>query len=66
MHGSRYCQVPGPIVVHCVEGEIELKTKEKTIRLKGGQLVYLLGQTDHAISGIEDSIALLMIVLRPG
>lgn len=66
MQGDKYCHVPGPIVVHCIDGEIELKTKEKAIRIKGGQLAYLLGQTDHAISAIQDSVVLLTIVLRPG
>jgi quercetin dioxygenase-like cupin family protein len=66
MHSSRDCRVTGPIVVHCIEGEIEVKTPENTMRVSRGQLVYLLGQTEHAITGIQDSLVLLTIVLEPG
>jgi len=63
MHGSKYCAVPGPIVVHCIQGEIEFKTVSETTRLKPGQLVYLQADTDHAIGGVQDSVVLLTIVL---
>lgn len=65
MHSSGYCQVPGPIVIHCLEGEIELCTPEETRLISTGQLVYLLGETDHAIRGVQDAVVLLTIVLQP-
>ncbi|MBK6599218.1 MAG: hypothetical protein IPG25_15590 [Proteobacteria bacterium] len=63
MHRSKYCRVSGPIVVHCLDGEIELKTRDAVTTIKAGQLVYLLADTDHAIRGILDSVVLLTIVL---
>ncbi len=63
MHKADYCHVDGPIVVHCIEGEIELKTPDARIRLSAGQLTWLEGQTDHALSGLQDSVVLLTIVL---
>jgi len=63
MHGSKYCNVPGPIVVHCIHGEIEFKTASGATRLKPGQLVYLHADTDHAIRGLRNSVVLLTIVL---
>ena len=63
MHRSKYCRVSGPIVVHCLEGKIELKTRDAITTIKAGQLVYLLADTDHAIKGVLDSVILLTIVL---
>lgn len=65
LHSAGYCQVPGPIVVHCLEGEIELCTPDATRLIRRGQLAYLLGQTDHSIRGVQDAVVLLTIVLRP-
>ncbi len=65
MHSSGYCQVPGPIVVHCIEGEIELRTPDRDRTIREGQLVYLLGHTEHTIRGVRDSAVLLTIVLEP-
>lgn len=63
MHRSKYCRVPGPIVVHCLSGVIELKTRDAVTTIKAGQLVYLLAGTDHAIRGVLESVILLTIVL---
>ncbi len=63
MHESGFCHVSGPIVVHCLEGEIELETREKKIRISEGQLTYLPGEAEHAIRGILRSTVLLTIVL---
>jgi hypothetical protein len=65
MHGAGYCRVDGPVVMHCIEGEVELDTPDFTVRLCAGQLVYLNGRTDHALTGVQDSVVLLTIVL-PG
>jgi len=63
MHKKNYCHVDGPIVVHCIEGEIELKTPDSQIRLGAGQLAWLEGRTEHALTGVQDSVVLLTIVL---
>lgn len=65
MHSSGYCQVPGPLVVHCIEGEVELCTPERDRVIREGQLVYLLGHTEHTIRGVRDSTVLLTIILEP-
>ena len=61
-HGGR-CHVPGPIVIQCLEGEVEIDTPELRERLRPGQLLYLEGGTGHALKGIRKSIVLLTIVL---
>ena len=66
MHRAGDCHVDGPVVVHCLDGEIEVKTPAAAQRLRAGQLMYLLGGTDHAITGIVDSVVLPTIVLKPG
>lgn len=63
MHRSEYCRVSGPIVVHCLDGKIELKTRDAVTTINAGQLVYLLADTEHAIRGVRDSVILLTIVL---
>lgn len=64
MHRSGYCQVDGSVVVHCVKGEVEVQTPDVNRLLKGGQLLYLKGKTDHALKGVADSVVLLSIVLH--
>ena len=63
MHSGGYCHVDGPIVVHCIVGEVELKTPAYKTRLGAGQLTYLEGGTEHALSGVDDSVVLLTIAL---
>lgn len=63
MHHSHYCQVNGPVVIHCIEGKIKVTTTEKDMILSDGQLVYFDGNIDHALTGITDSVVLLTIVL---
>lgn len=59
-------EVSGDVTLHCLEGRVELTVgSEKT--LSAGQWIYIEGGTEHAISGVEDSILLLTIVFdRPG
>lgn len=63
MHRADYCSVAGVVVIHCIEGEILLKTMAAETTLAQGQLTYLDGGTEHALTGIKDSVALLTIVL---
>ncbi len=63
MHPSDYCRVPGPIVIHCIDGEIKVRTRDIVETLKDGQLLYLEGDTDHSLTGVSKSIVLLTIVL---
>lgn len=63
MHQDGYCSVPGPIVIHCINGEIKVRTRDIVETLKAGQLLYLEGGTDHALTAVSKSIVLLTIVL---
>ena len=63
MHQDGYCKVPGPIVIHCINGEIRVRTRDFVETLTDGQLLYLEGGTDHALTGVSRSIVLLTIVL---
>lgn len=63
MQGGGRCRVPGPIVVHCLEGEVEVRTAGSRERLRPGQLLYLEGGTGHALAGVSRSVVLLTIVL---
>ncbi|MEP6588557.1 MAG: cupin domain-containing protein [Polaromonas sp.] len=56
--------VKGEITVHCLEGEVDLVAHGKTQRMKAGQLVWLQGGVDHALTAVRDSSLLLTIVLR--
>ena len=62
MHAD-YCSVKGAVVIHCIEGEITLKTPNSTKSLEKGQLVFLNGDTEHALVGVKKSVVLLTIVL---
>ncbi len=63
MHKNGFCHVNGPTIFHCIEGEIDLQTTDAKIRLRAGQLAYLESQTEHAVTGVQDSVVLLTIVL---
>ncbi len=63
MHHSDYCSVKGAVVIHCIEGEITLKTSDATKSIEKGQLVFLNGDTEHALVGVKNSVVLLTIVL---
>jgi quercetin dioxygenase-like cupin family protein len=56
--------VSGPIVVHCIKGEIEFEAMAKTRTLLPGQLVYLEPAEPHSIRAIADSVVLLTIVFK--
>lgn len=64
IHHSQYCKTTGPIVIHCLDGDVVLKTPEKTEHILTGQLVYLDEMTEHTLTGATDSIVLLTIVLK--
>ncbi|MHC4782777.1 MAG: cupin domain-containing protein [Planctomycetota bacterium] len=57
-------KVSGPIVVHCIKGEIEFVATGITRILKTGQLVYLLPDEPHSVRAIEDAVVLLTIIFK--
>jgi quercetin dioxygenase-like cupin family protein len=56
--------VKGEITIHCLEGEVDLVANGQTQRMKAGQLAWLEGGADHALTAIENSSLLLTVVLR--
>jgi len=56
--------VKGELTIYCVEGEVDLAARGHSQRMKAGQLVWLEGGVDHALTAVQDSSLLLTIVLR--
>ena len=57
-------KVSGPIVVHCIKGEIEFTAMGATRILKPGQLLYLKPDEPHSILAIADAVVLLTIIFK--
>ncbi len=57
-------QVRGDITIHCLEGEIELTAHGRTQRMKAGQLMWLAGGVDHALTARQDASLLVTLVLK--
>ena len=55
-------QVPGPIMLHCLEGRVLLGLAESTLELSAGQ--NLDGGKKHSVRGVEDSSLLLTILFE--
>ena len=55
-------QVPGPIMLHCLEGRVLLGLSESSLEISAGQWVYFEGGERHSVKGIEDSSLLLTIL----
>jgi len=58
-------EVPGPIMLHCLEGHVLLALMDASLELSAGQWVYLDGGARHSVKGIEDSSLLLTILFEP-
>jgi len=56
--------VKGEVTLQCLEGEVELMAGGTVRRMKAGQLVWLEGEVDHALTAVQPSSVLLTIVLR--
>lgn len=56
--------VSGPIVVHCIKGEIEFEATGTTTILKHDRLVYLNSDELHSIRAITNSVVLLTIIFK--
>ena len=56
--------VNGDIMIHCLEGAINLTAGGQTRQMMAGQLVWLEGGVGHALEAVQDSSLLLTIVLR--
>ncbi len=56
-------QVPGEITIQCLEGRIELTFDGRRQELAAGEMMFLAGGVAHGLVGLEDSSALVTIVL---
>lgn len=65
-------KVSGEIMLHCLEGHVELGVNSTSLVLKTDEWVYLEGGAPHSVKAIEDSSLLLTVFLdragvqRPG
>ena len=57
-------KVSGPIVVHCIKGEIEFTAMDATRILKPGQLLHLMPDEPHSLRAITDAVVLLTIIFK--
>ena len=55
-------KVPGRIMLHCIEGQVQLALSERPLDLSPGDWVYLKGNEPHAVRGVEDASLLLTIL----
>ena len=59
-------QVPGPIMLHCLEGQVLLGLPGSDVELSAGQWICLGGGERHSLRGIKDSSLLLTILFVGG
>jgi quercetin dioxygenase-like cupin family protein len=57
-------KVAGALVLHCIEGRLQVDIDSRQHALHAGQLLHLPGNVAHAVSALEDSSALLTLVVR--
>lgn len=56
-------QVPGEITLQCIEGALTVLVDGRSQVLRAGQLMFLSGRVAHGVQAVENSSALLTIVL---
>jgi len=56
-------RVAGEITIHCIEGQIDVTVEGRSSPLRAGQMLFLSGGVQHGVVAIEDSSALVTIVL---
>jgi quercetin dioxygenase-like cupin family protein len=55
-------KVPGRIMLHCIEGRVQLGLPDATPELRAGEWLYLEGDVPHSVKGIKDASLLLTIL----
>ncbi len=56
-------KVPGSVSLHCLEGRLEVMLGGRLQDLQAGQLMHLPPNMPHAVRAVEDTSALVTIVL---
>lgn len=59
-------RVSGEVTIYCLEGKMELQAHEKTQLMQAGDLVYLAPMEVHALVALEDTSALVTVLLYQG
>lgn len=57
-------KVPGDITVHCLEGRLEISSGGWKSTLSAGEIIFLTGDTEHAVLALADSNSLVTIALK--
>lgn len=55
-------EAPGPITVHCIEGQIKFFAEENEVVLKKGEMLSLQEFVRHSVEAVEESAFLLTVV----
>ena len=55
--------VNGEVTVQCIEGRLDVMVTAGAKTLEPGQMLYLAGKEEHALHALEDSSALVTVVL---
>ena len=55
-------KLPGRIMLHCLEGRVELGFSDNSAKLSAGDWLYLEGGEPHSVRGVEDASLLLTIL----
>lgn len=56
-------KVAGEITVQCLEGCVEFTTSRGPRIIESGEMLYLSGDEEHALKGLEDASVLVTILL---
>lgn len=57
-------KVTGPIVIHCLDGELIITAMNTNTCLTTGHLLYLKPGEPHALKSVSNSIVLLSIIFK--
>lgn len=57
-------RVTGEIIIHCLEGAIELGAHGRTQVIRQGEMVYLAANEPYSIMALDDSSVLMTVALK--
>lgn len=55
--------LPGPVVIHCLSGNLEIEGEGTSRTLSAEQLLYLSSIEPHSIKAISDSVVVMTVAL---
>lgn len=56
-------RVDGEVTVQCLEGRVSFQARSQTQELAAGQMLYLAGGDEHALTALENASVLVTILL---